>query len=118
MEHIDTLLSASWVIPVQPAGRVLVRHSIAVHQGRILAVLPSAEGRARFRADNDISLAGQVLIPGLVNAHTHAAMTLFRGMADDLPLEEWLKDHIWPAGEMSLSARKRARPLASGIAAG
>ena len=97
MEHIDTLLSASWVIPVQPSGRVLARHCVAVHQGRILAVLPSAEGRARFRADKDISLAGQVLIPGLINAHTHAAMTLFRGMADDLPLEEWLKDHIWPA---------------------
>jgi 5-methylthioadenosine/S-adenosylhomocysteine deaminase len=97
MEHIDTLLSASWVIPVQPSGQVLADHSIAMHHGHILAVLPSAEGRSRYRADNDVSLAGQVLIPGLVNAHTHAAMTLFRGMADDLPLAEWLEDHIWPA---------------------
>ncbi len=97
MEHIDTLLSASWVVPVQPSGQVLVDHSVAVHQGRILAVLPNAQGRARYRADNDVSLPGQVLIPGLVNAHTHAAMTLFRGIADDLPLDVWLTKHIWPA---------------------
>ena len=97
MERIDTLLSASWVIPVEPAGQVLADHGIAVHRGRILAVLPGAEARARYRADNDMHLAGQVLIPGLVNTHTHAAMTLFRGMADDLPLDEWLREHIWPA---------------------
>ncbi len=97
MERIDTLLSASWVIPAEPAGQVFADHGIAVHRGRILAVLPGAEARARYRADDDIHLAGQVLIPGLVNTHTHAAMTLFRGMADDLPLDEWLREHIWPA---------------------
>ena len=103
MERIDTLLSASWVVPVEPAGQVLADHAIAVHRGRILAVLPSSEARARYRADNSVHLAGQVLLPGLVNAHTHAAMTLFRGMADDLPLEEWLKKHIWPAEQRWVS---------------
>lgn len=97
MERIDTLLSASWVIPVEPSDQVLADHSVAVHQGRIQAVLPSTEARARYRADNETQLAGQVLMPGFVNAHTHAAMTLFRGIADDLPLEKWLKEHIWPA---------------------
>lgn len=97
MERIDTLLSASWVIPVEPAGRVLADHGIAVHRGRILAVLPRAEARARYRADSETHLAGHVLMPGFVNAHTHAAMTLLRGVADDLPLETWLKKHVWPA---------------------
>jgi len=103
MERIDTLLSASWVIPVEPAGQVLAEHAIAVHRGRILAVLPSSEAHDRYAADNDRHLAGHVLLPGLVNAHTHAAMSLFRGMADDLPLEEWLKDHIWPAEQRWVS---------------
>jgi len=97
MERIDTLLSASWVIPVEPAGEVLAEHAIGIHQGRIVALLPSAQARARYDAQNHVHLAGHVLIPGLVNTHTHAAMTLMRGVADDLPLERWLKEHIWPA---------------------
>ena len=97
MERIDTLLTASWVIPVEPSGRVLAEHSIAVDRGRIVAVLPSDEARRRFSAEREARLDGRALIPGLVNTHTHAAMTLFRGMADDLPLMEWLHDHIWPA---------------------
>jgi 5-methylthioadenosine/S-adenosylhomocysteine deaminase len=103
MERIDTLLSASWVIPVEPTGQVLADHAIAVHRGRILAVLPGGEARARYRADTDSHLGGQVLLPGLVNAHTHAAMSLFRGMADDLPLQEWLEQHIWPAEQRWVS---------------
>jgi len=97
MEHIDTLLSASWVVPVEPAGQVLADAAVAVHRGRIVALLPRDEAAARFRADDAVHLDGHVLIPGLVNAHTHAAMTLFRGIADDLPLDVWLKEHIWPA---------------------
>ncbi len=97
MEHIDSLVHASWVIPVQPRGQVLTEHSVAMHHGRIHALLPSDEARARYRADRELALTGHALIPGLVNAHTHAAMTLFRGVADDLPLMEWLHEHIWPA---------------------
>jgi 5-methylthioadenosine/S-adenosylhomocysteine deaminase len=103
MERIDAILSAPWVIPVEPAGQVLADHGIAVHQGRILAVLPGAEVRSRYQADHDTHLEGQVLIPGLVNAHTHAAMTLFRGLADDLPLDVWLEHHIWPAEQRWVS---------------
>jgi len=97
MERIDTLLSASWVIPVEPAGEVLADHCVAIHRGRILSVLPGPDGQARYQADTEVHLDGHALIPGFVNTHTHAAMTLFRGMADDLPLEKWLKEHIWPA---------------------
>jgi 5-methylthioadenosine/S-adenosylhomocysteine deaminase len=103
MERIDTLLSASWVIPVEPSGRVLAEHSIAVHRGRILEVLPSAEAGTRYRAAHESRLPGHVLIPGLVNAHTHAAMALLRGVADDLPLEKWLTEHIWPAEQRWVS---------------
>lgn len=84
-------------MPVEPEGRVLERHAVAVRDGVILELLPSAETEGRWRAREVHRLDRHVLIPGLVNAHTHAAMTLFRGLADDLPLRTWLEDHIWPA---------------------
>ncbi len=96
-EAVDLLVSARWVIPVEPAGTVLDDHSVAVAEGRIVAVLPQAQAGERFEAREHLRLDRHALIPGLVNLHTHAAMTLMRGLADDLPLMTWLKDHIWPA---------------------
>ena len=103
MEPVDALIHARWIIPVEPAA-VLEGHSLALRHGRIVAVLPSDEARARYRAAEQVELTNHALIPGLVNAHTHAAMTLLRGLADDLPLEPWLKDHIWPAESRWVSA--------------
>ncbi len=97
METIDTLIHARWIIPVEPAGVVHEQHSLAVHNGRIAALLPRAEAQRRYQAEHNIELGEHALIPGLINAHTHAAMSLFRGLADDMPLMEWLNDHIWPA---------------------
>src|SRR6059036_1444670 len=97
MQPVDLLVSARWVIPVEPAGAVLDDHSVAVARGRIVAVLPSGEARQRFEAREHLRLDKHALIPGLVNAHTHAAMTLMRGLADDLPLMRWLQEHVWPA---------------------
>ena len=97
MQHIDTLISASWIIPIEPRDHVLVDHALAVDAGRILAVLPRTQAYQAYAADNHFELTNHALIPGLVNAHTHAAMTLFRGIADDRPLMEWLAKHIWPA---------------------
>ena len=97
MTTLDTLLHARWIIPVEPEHTVLEHHSIAIAHGRIVAILPSTEARTRYRASENIELPQHALIPGLVNAHTHAAMSLFRGLADDLPLMEWLTKHIWPA---------------------
>jgi len=97
MQPVDLLLSARWVIPVEPAGTVLADHSVAVAAGRILAVLPTAEAEGRYRPAERVRLDSHALIPGLVNLHTHAAMTLMRGLADDLPLMKWLQDHVWPA---------------------
>lgn len=96
MEPVDALIHARWIIPVEPAGRVLEEHALAVRHGRIVALLPSSEARASYAPTETVELSHHVLIPGLVNAHTHAAMTLLRGLADDLPLEPWLKEHIWP----------------------
>ncbi len=104
MEAVDALIHARWIVPVEPAGRVLERHSLALHHGRIAALLPTAEARSRYSTAEDVELGSHVLIPGLVNAHTHAAMTLLRGLADDLPLEPWLKQHIWPAESRWVSA--------------
>ncbi|MBL1274641.1 MAG: TRZ/ATZ family hydrolase, partial [Ectothiorhodospiraceae bacterium] len=96
-DTIDTLIHARWIIPVAPADQVLEHHAIAVHEGCILEILPSHEADEKYTADAVHQLSGHALIPGLVNAHTHAAMSLFRGLADDLPLMDWLQNHIWPA---------------------
>ncbi len=97
MQAIDLLIEAAWVVPVEPHGVVLRDHAVAVHEGRIVAVVPSVEARARFAPAQRVERPHHVLIPGLVNAHTHNPMTLMRGLADDLPLMTWLSDHIWPA---------------------
>jgi 5-methylthioadenosine/S-adenosylhomocysteine deaminase len=92
----DLVIDARWVVPVEPDGVVLEAHSVAVRAGRIVAVLPTAAVADAFAPARRVTLAQHVLIPGLVNLHTHAAMSLMRGLADDRPLMEWLKDHVWP----------------------
>jgi len=92
-----------WLVPIEPAGSVLTDHAVAVRDGKIEALLPAAEARQRFTDYESVVLDEHVLIPGLVNAHTHAAMTLMRGLADDLPLMRWLEEHIWPAEKRHVS---------------
>lgn len=94
---IDTLITARWIVPVQPAKTTLEHHAIAVDDGNIVGILPTDKALEHYNAAEVHELNSHVLIPGLVNTHTHAAMTLFRGMADDMPLMTWLQDHIWPA---------------------
>jgi len=96
MEPVDTLVIARWVVPVEPAGRVLDDHAVAIRGGRIVAVLPAAEARLRFDPHETIERPDHVLLPGLVNAHTHAAMVLLRGRAENLPLGRWLRSTVWP----------------------
>jgi 5-methylthioadenosine/S-adenosylhomocysteine deaminase len=91
------------VVPVEPAGAVLEDHAVAVRDGRIEAVLPAGAAAAAYPGYEALDLPGHVLIPGLVNAHTHAAMCLMRGMSDDLPLMRWLQEHIWPAEQKHVS---------------
>jgi len=97
MQTVDTLIHAEWVITVDSHNTVLMQHAIAIHDGRIVDILPSNDARQKYQSESVHQLENHALIPGLINAHTHAAMTLFRGLADDLHLMEWLQDHIWPA---------------------
>jgi 5-methylthioadenosine/S-adenosylhomocysteine deaminase len=97
MEAVDSLIEPRWIVPVEPLGLVLEGHAVAVRDGRIAAVVPAAEARERFAPERRYDLPAHALVPGLVNLHTHAAMTLMRGLADDRPLMAWLKEHIWPA---------------------
>lgn len=94
-EAVDTRIDAPWIIPVEP-NRVLHGHSLILRDGRILDILPQSEA-GKYQPAEHVRLPGHALIPGLVNLHTHAAMNLLRGFADDLPLMEWLQKHIWPA---------------------
>ena len=94
---IDTLIHARWIIPVEPKNAVYENHSIAIKDGKIEAILPTEKATEKYTANEEHHLQQHALIPGLINAHTHAAMNLFRGLADDLPLMDWLNNHIWPA---------------------
>ena len=105
MNTIDTLVHARWVIPVEPTGVVLEHHSIAIEDGAIRDVFPTAEDPPRYSARAVVDLPTHAVIPGLINAHTHAPMGLFRGLADDLPMMEWLQKHIWPAEERWVGAK-------------
>jgi 5-methylthioadenosine/S-adenosylhomocysteine deaminase len=96
MQHCDTLIMAGWCIPVEPHDLVLTEYAIAIDGGRIIDILPSTEARERYAPGVLINRPGHALIPGFVNAHTHAAMTLMRGIADDMPLERWLSEGVWP----------------------
>lgn len=95
-DPLDLLLFPTWLVPVEPAGVVLKNHALGVQEGRIVLIAPRDEAN-KYVAKETRELAGMLLGPGLVNAHGHAAMTLFRGLADDLPLMTWLREHIWPA---------------------
>ena len=101
---IDSLIHARWIIPIEPAGTVLEHHALAVHQGRIIDIIDSSEADARYSATSVIQLQGHALLPGLINTHGHAAMTLMRGMADDLPMMTWLHEYIWPTEQKWISA--------------
>ena len=101
---VDHVIEARWVIPADPPQAVLEHHAVAVGAGLIRDVLPLAEARNRYPGARRTELPSHALIPGLINLHTHAAMTLMRGIADDRALMDWLQDHIWPVETRLVSA--------------
>lgn len=104
MQAPDFLILPHWIVPVEPAGAVLENHALAVRGERISGLLPRAEAIRRWPQAERIEREEHIVIPGLVNAHTHAGMTLLRGYANDLSLESWLENHIWPAEAKHMSA--------------
>lgn len=91
------LIHPRYIVPVRPSDTVLQKHSVAVSGGRIMAVLPRRQAESTWPGASAVELPDHVLLPGFINAHTHAPMTLLRGYADDLELHVWLQEHIWPA---------------------
>ena len=102
--HVDTLIHARWIIPVEPESVTYENHSLAIDGGRIVELLPSALAKQKYTGVQTEDLGNHALLPGLINCHTHAAMTLLRGIADDLPLMDWLQQHIWPLEQRWVSA--------------
>ncbi|HLX28890.1 MAG TPA: TRZ/ATZ family hydrolase [Casimicrobiaceae bacterium] len=92
---VDLRIDARFIVPIEPEG-VLHDHALIVDGGRIIALEPRADADRAYTPRERVLLAQHALVPGLVNAHTHAAMTLLRGVADDTPLKIWLEEHIWP----------------------
>ena len=104
MDPIDTLITARWVVPIEPDSRVLEDHAVAIHRGQILAVAPTREARARFAAEELIERPAHVLLPGFINAHTRAAMSLLRGAAESSSFDYWLNRQVRPLEQRWMDA--------------
>ncbi|QPK64864.1 TRZ/ATZ family hydrolase [Methylomonas sp. LL1] len=101
--QVDLLIQARWIIPVEPESVIHENYSLVVDDGKIVDLLDSAEALQKYQPRQLERLDQHVLIPGLINCHTHAAMSLLSGIADDLPLMDWLQNHIWPAEQKWVS---------------
>lgn len=104
ISEVELAVSARWIIPIVPRKRVLTDCSLVVDKGKIIAVCPQSTLMDRYAPQKHLQLgAYSALLPGLINAHGHCPMTLLRGFADDLPLKQWLEEHIWPAEQRWVS---------------
>ena len=101
---VDTLLHARWIIPVEPESVTYDYHSLVLDKGLIIDLLPTTQAKQKYQASHTEELLEHALLPGLINCHTHAAMSLMRGIADDLPLMDWLQQHIWPLEKQWMNA--------------
>ena len=96
-EPVDLLVRGGTLVTMDPQGRVLSDSAVAIAGDRIVAVGPTAEVEARYEPKRTLDAAGRIVMPGLINAHGHAPMTLFRGLSDDRALMDWLRNYIFPA---------------------
>jgi 5-methylthioadenosine/S-adenosylhomocysteine deaminase len=94
--EVDLIIQARWIIPVEPESVTYENHALVINNGKILDLLPSLKAEQKYQPAILEKLHKHALLPGLINSHTHASMTLMRGIADDLPLMDWLQNHIWP----------------------
>jgi 5-methylthioadenosine/S-adenosylhomocysteine deaminase len=101
--QVSLVVSGGTVVTVDPANRVIANGAVAIDGTDIVAVDTVDNIARQFRGRETIDSAGQIVLPGLINTHTHAAMVLFRGLADDLALSEWLNKYIFPAEAKAVS---------------
>ena len=104
MTQVDAIIHARWVLPIVPKNTLLENHAVVLDKGRILDILPSKVVDEKYTAKAHFDRSSHVLMPGLINTHTHTPMNLFRGLADDLDLMDWLQNHIWPAEQAIIGA--------------
>ncbi|MGC3872323.1 TRZ/ATZ family hydrolase [Halomonas sp. GXIMD04776] len=101
--EVELLIEARWILPMSEGLPLLEEHAIAFEDGRLQGPWPTGEARRHVTPKQTLRLERHALLPGLVNAHNHAGMSLMRGYADDLPLMTWLNEHIWPAEAKHIS---------------
>ncbi|MEW6116198.1 MAG: amidohydrolase [Nitrospirota bacterium] len=104
MESVDYIVRGDYVLTIDERMDTIVDGAVAVKDRRIIDVAPSESILRDYQCDRIVGGEGRVVLPGLINTHTHAAMVYFRGLADDLPLKVWLEEHIWPAENSLLSS--------------
>ncbi|ORU90639.1 MAG: N-ethylammeline chlorohydrolase [Cycloclasticus sp. symbiont of Poecilosclerida sp. M] len=94
--QVSQQINARWIIPIDDANSVYEHQALIIQHDKIIDIVPQ-KNLSAYQPKEVVELNDHALIPGLINAHTHAAMSLLKGLADDLPLDEWLNNHIWPA---------------------
>ena len=102
-KQVDLIINTRWLLPIVPNDTILEFHSVVIHSGKIVEICTIANANANYEAAEMIALEEHVLLPGFINLHTHAAMNLMRGLADDIALMPWLEQHIWPAEQKLVS---------------
>ncbi len=102
-QQVSLIIEAHWVLPVVPSNTLLEHHAVVVNAEKIIAICPITEAYSQYQAREVIKLNHHILMPGLVNLHAHAAMSLMRGLADGVALQPWLHNHIWPAESQLVS---------------
>ena len=103
IKKVNSIISASWIYTADKINTLLEDHSIVILEDEIFDILPTKSVFDKYEADDVFALSDHIIIPGLINNHTHAAMSLLKGYANDLPLKSWLEDHIWPAEKQHVS---------------
>ncbi len=102
---VDLIIEVRWLCPIIPENTLFEHQSVVIQSGKIVDICATSIAGKKYQAGEVVQLTEHVLIPGLINLHTHAAMSLMRGLADDLPLMSWLEQHIWPAEHALVSER-------------
>lgn len=97
MTQVDLIIKARWLLPIVPRDALFEHYAVVISAGVIVAICPIADLGNQYQSNETVILDDHILMPGLINLHTHAAMSLMRGLADDIALMPWLNEHIWPA---------------------